>query len=345
MSRCVLPIGWPPVIGYLHHAFPLAIVSLNTRYLPWFYGQYIQLHCPENLSDGPDEERKRKFNFYRHPCYDDMPVPGLSVSRLHRDVVLAQGTIIDFIRRTVSAGMYVQISVDEFEIPGKKAYRKRHLSHELLVYGFCDQTQSVMTLGFNAMGDFGPLPVCYVDLVRAFETCTKDTVYDPERLEVFQLDTKCPWVFDLQCVTESLDDYVHSRNSSNRFRMIANPIDGIFGLATYDSLIETYQKLDIHPEWFDIRPIHILWEHKKCMLARIQYLETEGYLDLTAGFGKRYEMIEGEVRIARMMMLKVRVLKDVAILKRVLKKLQNLIHRERDILICVHDHLASHNEY
>ncbi len=31
----ILPIAIPPIIGYLHHAYPLSILAHWTTYLPW----------------------------------------------------------------------------------------------------------------------------------------------------------------------------------------------------------------------------------------------------------------------------------------------------------------------
>ncbi|MFT5369860.1 MAG: hypothetical protein ACI8V2_004838 [Candidatus Latescibacterota bacterium] len=335
MNARTLPIGHPPIIGYLHHAFPLAIVSQDERYLPWFHSQYIQVHCPANLAAGPDPARKRKFNFYRPPRHDDAPAFGLLVSRLNRNVVLADGEVMGLIRRAILSGRYVQVCVDEFEIPGKKAFHKRHLLHELFIYGFDDYGLCVETLGFQETGDFASARVAYDDLQRAFDAGATNNAYDPEGLRLFSMDEKTSYRFDIRAVLEGLEDYVSSRNTSERFRMLSEPIDGVFGLATYRCLIEACAQLFSHPQWFDIRPLHILWEHKVCMLRRIRYLEREGYLNPSDGFGDLYASVETDTRTLRMMMLKLRASRDTATLGRIIQRLEQLARDEGRILTCL----------
>lgn len=334
MNTHTLPIGQPPIIGYLHHAFPLAILSQDARYLPWFYGHYIQMHCPFNLADGPDPERKRKFNFYRPPDCDGVPGIGLSVTRLNRAIVLSDG-LMPFIWRALEAERYVQVCVDEFYIPGKGAFQKRHLLHELFVYGGDVKGGFVETLGFLANGDFGVLRVSCDDLQRAFDAVECNNKYDPDGIRLFYWDVAVPIRFDILNVLDGLEDYVFSRNTSERFRLLSAPIDGVFGLATYRCLIDACAQLFYHPHWYDIRPLHILWEHKVCMLQRIRYLEQEGHLDGTDGFGNVYATIEKRARMIRMMMLKLRVSRDVSILKRIVQSLEQLAQEEGQILTCL----------
>ena len=334
MNAHTLPIGSPPIIGYLHHAFPLAILSQDERYLPWFYSQYIQVHCPLNLADGPDPERKRKFNFYRVPNCDGPPNIGLSVTRLNRAIVLGDG-LMPFIFRALELGRYVQVCVDEFYIPNKMAFQKRHLLHELFVFGGDSVDGFVETLGFQANGDFGALRVSCDDLQRAFDAGADNNEYDADGIRLFYWDRDVPVIFDVQNVLDGLEDYVLSRNTSERFRLLGTPIDGAFGLATYRCLIEACAQLFQHPHWYDIRPLHILWEHKVCMLARIQFLEREGFLDWADGFANAYTVIEKCARTIRMMMLKLRVSRDVAILERIVQLLEQLAQDEGRLLTCL----------
>lgn len=335
MHTKTLPIGHPPIIGYLHHAYPLGILSQDEMYLPWFYSHYIQVHCPAELASGPDPHRKRKFNFYRPPGRDDAPGPGLSRSRYDRDLVLVEVGVMDFIRRAILSDKYVQVCVDEFEIPGKKAFQRRHLLHEVLIYGFSDKSRCVMTLGFRANGDFASLGIPYDDLRRAFEAVPRKNAYDQEGLRLFHRDATSLYAFDLQAVIEGLEDYVFSQNTSARFRMLSAPIEGVFGLETYRCLIEACSQLFAHPHWFDIRPLHILCEHKSCMLRRIRYLEVQGSLNATDGFGDLYGAIETEARTLRMMMLKLRTSGEEDILRRIIHRLEKLVLDEGRILMCL----------
>jgi hypothetical protein len=342
VSSRLLPVGKPPLIGYLHHAYPLAVLSQTSRYLPWFYSHYIQVHCPVDLAEGPDPARKRKFNFYRPPGSDTTPCQGLSVTPYPREIFLVRGQIVEFIRHAILQGRFVQVCVDEGKIPGKAAFGKRRLLHELFVYGFDDQSRLLHTLGFQATGDFGSSAVSYGDLQRGFLAGARNNDYDPVGIHLLILSRDASWHFDLEVLLLGLEDYVYGKNTSERFRFLSPPISGVFGWQTYGCLIDLCANLLAHPGWFDIRPMHILWEHKVCMHGRIAYLEKTGYLDPGDAFGVRYAAIENLARTARMMMLKVRVSRERDLVRRIILVLERMAREEGPLLACLLETLRLH---
>ena len=334
MSQKILPIGAPPIIGYLHHAYPLSILSQNNSFLPWFFSHYIQLFCPLDISDGPDPARKRKFNFYRPPNCDYTCSPRLEMTYISRRII-DKNNLIAFIRDTIEQNEYVQICIDEYYIPEKSVYRKRHLIHEILICGYDDISSQTTTLGFNRQGDFAPSKVSYENLIRAYSDLNLTNHYDQAGICAFRYNSQPNCDFDKNLLTESLADYLLSSNTSERFRMLAPPIDGVFGLNVYPCLINQCKALLSHPEWFDIRPLHILWEHKKCMLNRLQFMETSYYLNATASFSLSYRDIEKQAQILRMMMLKLRTTKNSAILIRIIDGLEKMACNEKNLLSSV----------
>ena len=50
------------------------------------------------------------------------------------------------------------------------------------------------------------------------------------------------------------------------------------GLRPYEWLERYFRFLVDRPDCYDVRPIHIFWEHKKLMVDRLRYLEARGIL-------------------------------------------------------------------
>ena len=145
-----LPIATPPVIGYLHHAYPLSILANWTAYLPWFYSNYIQLYCPQNLQN-LRRNRTLKFNFYRRPDQRFSISPYLKVQFLDRDLIYnSSKDIVPFIVACIDKGYYVQPTVNEWFLSTSPAYQKRgqvlYLVEILEAVGFNQQQGRLVCL-------------------------------------------------------------------------------------------------------------------------------------------------------------------------------------------------------
>jgi len=114
--------------------------------------------------------------------------------------------------------------------------------------------------------------------------------------------------------------------------MIANPADGAYGLATYECLKHYINSFLVPPFSFDIRPAHILWEHKKCMAYRLSYMEAQGYLKSEDGFFIQYDEVARKIGVLRMMLLKFRKTRSPALIHRVCLHLDAIAEVEKRLL-------------
>ena len=325
-----LPIATPPVIGYLHHAYPLSILANWKAYLPWFHSNYIQLYCPQNLHNA-NRTRTLKFNFYRRPDQRVSFSPYLKVQLLDRDLIFKSPTdIVPFIVACIDKDYYVQPTVDEYFLPDSAAYQKRHLVHETLIYGYDKQT--FIGIGYNKQGNYASYHIGFSELEQAVVHAGLTGHYDPDGLRLFKYDPQAEYDFDIHLVREQLDDLLHARNTSQCFRMLANPTDGAYGLATYECLKLFLASFLSPPFSFDIRPAHILWEHKKCMVDRLKYMEKQGYLMSEYGFSAKYAELMRNMGIVRLMLLKFKITRSPDLIHRVLSSLNKIAETEKILL-------------
>lgn len=326
----ILPITMPPVIGYLHHAYPLSILANDEAYLPWFHSNYIQLYCPPNFQNS-SRNRTMKFNFYRRPDQRVSFSPYLKVQLLNRDLIFKSPTdILPFIVACIDKGYYIQPTVDEYFLPDSAAYQKRPLVHETLIYGYDKQTFA--GIGYNKNGDYASYHIAFAELEQAVVQADLTGHYDPDGLRLFKYNSHVRYDFDIYLVREQITDLLHSRNTSHRFRMVANPANGAYGLATYPHLKSYIESLLYSPFSFDIRPAHILWEHKKCMVNRLKYMEGHGYLKSEDGFSMQYEELARKTGMLRMMLLKFKITRSPDLIHRVLSNLDDIGEAEQSLL-------------
>ena len=325
----ILPITIPPVIGYLHHAYPLSILANEEAYLPWFHSNYIQLYCPYNLQNL--SSRTLKFNFYRRPDQRVSFSPYLKVQILDRDLIFKSPTdILPFVVACLDKGYYIQPTVDEYFLPDSAAYQKRSLVHETLIYGYDNQTFA--GIGYNKNGDYASYHIMFSELEQAIVHADLTGHYDPDGLRLFRYDSHVRYDFDIHLVREHLEDFLFSKNTSHRFRLLANPTDGAYGLATYPFLKSYIESFLYSPLSFDIRPVHILWEHKKCMVDRLNYMEDHGYLKSEDGFSMQYEELARKTGMLRMMLLKFKITRSPDLIHRVLSNLDDIGEVEQCLL-------------
>ena len=326
----ILPIATPPVIGYLHHAYPLSILANWMAYLPWFHSNYIQLHCPQNFQNA-SHNRTAKFNFYRRPDQRISFSPHLKVQFLERDLIFKTSKdIMPFLIACIDKSYYVQPTVDEYFLPDSPAYQKRHFVHETLIYGYDNQT--FCGIGYNKYGDYAAYHVGFSELKQAIMHADLTGHYDPDGLRLFKYDPHVQYDFDIHLVREQLTDFLYARNTSERFRMVANPSDGAYGFATYPRLKSYVESFLVPPFSFDIRPVHILWEHKKCMFSRLKYMETRGYLKVKDRFSVQYDELTQKIGMLRMMLLKFKKTRHEALIHRVLSNLDEIADMEQSLL-------------
>ncbi len=336
----ILPITtMPPIIGYLHHAYPLSILANYKAYLPWFHSNYIQLYCPPNFQN-PSRNRTMKFNFYRRPDQRVSFSPYLKVQLLNRDLIFKSPTdILPIIVACIDKGYYIQPTVDEYFLPDSAAYQKRHLVHETLIYGYDKQT--FVGIGYNKNGDYASYHIRFSELKQAVVHADLTGHYDPDGLRLFKYVQQAEYDFDIHLVREHLEDFLFAKNTSQRFRMLANPTDGAYGLATYEYLKHYINSFLFPPFSFDIRPAHILWEHKKCMAYRLNYMEAQGYLKSEDGFSIQYDEVARKIGVLRMMLLKFRKTRSPALIHRVCLHLDAIAEVEKRLLQNLLDKLES----
>ena len=273
---------------------------------------------------------RTQFNFYRIKSLPACNAPGLDIQSFDRNIAIqAQQNITEFIIGCIDQDYYVQLYVDEFFIPDRGSYRRRHFIHEILIFGYDGKDQSYDIIGYRRNGDYSSSQVTFSELEQALRSAEQNMDLNyMSYISLFKYKPDVDFDFDVRLVAEQIDDYLCARNTSRRFRLIVKPEVGLYGMDTYESLKDYLQFLRDHHDYADIRPLHILWEHKKCMRLRIQYLETHNYLDASDHFSRRYAQIEQESGTLRMMMLKFKRKGDRALLERIIVNLERISSEE-----------------
>ena len=341
-----LPLHPPPIRSYLFNSYPLSILAQADAYLPWLYSTHIQLF------NFPGEELK----FYTQPFSTRHEVrhvyfstcPFLDVQTIDRQALgLTTADLVPWIVSCIDRGYYVQTDVDFFYLPDRPHYQQHHFIHEVLVSGYDTEDRTLVLSGFDEQGGYAVSHVSFDAVERACSFTREGHIQqvlqvgrprpswflqameDRPRVFLYKYLPDQSYAFDPCAVAEQLADYLSAADTSQRYRLLAAPRAGaVWGTGVYPFLRRELK----NPAAYRDIPWRILWEHKTCMQARLQYMEAQGYLDPAEQLGVRFGAVERKTRSLRLVLLRWKTHQRSDTLTRVGEMLDAIAAEERPLL-------------
>ena len=309
MSGKILPFKKSPVIGFLGHAYVLGVLTNYEECMPWFYSNYIQLYI-SNVYINLDQYR---LDFFPDILMIFSGVPWLEYQSADKRALRNNNTDINkFVMDHIDRGFYFFAYVDDFYVPDMGTYQSRHITHDIMIYGYNPEEETFNFAGFDKEQKFQFSKISFNEFDMAFNQPVEQDkqnyvnlfrkIDNSDKCKCDLRSAKCD--FDLRFVIDMLSDYLYSSNSYKKLRVLNSEEEscghksqeslpqlfqaeffqdeGIYGIAIYEYLIKYIDLLIDGKVGQDVRPFHILWEHKKCMVMRIKYLQYNGYMDISS---------------------------------------------------------------
>ncbi|MEV5027399.1 hypothetical protein [Paenibacillus sp. LPE1-1-1.1] len=325
----------PPIIGYLHHAHKLSIASVIEGFDTWLLNYFIQLKCHTDLSTN----RHRQLDFYHDSHNPDNLLQidafdGLLWIDFFAGKELVQhykDGMVDFLIDQLNMNKYVEFTVDEFFIPGTSFYKKFTMGHQILVHGY-DLNKKTFNIATFIQEQFT------IDAEISFH----------ELLEAFQ---NAPWFFcfliripdepikpvmDITKICNTIENYLAGRRSANDESRQGQDTS-VYGIRIYECVTAYVDCLINRKTHYDVRPLHLLWEHKKLMKMRIEAMEAADLLNPEQGVTVRYTEVESLVRISRALLMKYQITKGINLLDKIKVNLKKTLELETELLTEVLD--------
>ncbi|PYG87831.1 amino acid adenylation domain-containing protein [Ruminiclostridium sufflavum DSM 19573] len=258
------------ITAYLHRSLPLCAILPHDKYLPWYYSSFIQIFS------FIDREGKL-FVDYMEPCscYNEI----LHLVNIAFHLLNGKEKIIDFIIEKISLGYCLMMFVDEYYLPDKWAYKKKHFIHPSLIYGYDNEREQLRAIGFDRNMLFTELIFNYSEFREAYQngkTYYKETAPWCE-LTAIQLirpnGFEEEYPYSNYRVLKELKDYIFGVGDKRRLYSFMYPENHtVFGMQVYDEAVRNLENLFMGKATIDYRAMHMLWEHKKGIYDRIEYL-------------------------------------------------------------------------
>ncbi len=296
------------IVTFLCHSLAICIILADERIHPWYYEHYVKLYT-ETQANGM---LIMDFLELRAP-YNEVIQEVYMGYELLKDVP----DIIDYIVDKINLGYYAIVNVDEYYLPAKKAYKNQHYVHHSLIYGYDNSKRELKAIGFNAEQMFAKMTFDYDMYREAFES---GKLYykgsapwaETNAIELLRLrDFIQEYPFNLEKFTNRLADYVNSKEDlqvvyAQRFDQYYLGKEQLkFGMEVYDEVIRRLDDLKNGVITIDYRAIHLLYEHKKSIHKRLEFIVSRFDVPLRLKeLKEEYRKVMDTVDSARRLMLK-----------------------------------------
>ena len=347
------------VNSYLYRACPISII-LCYDYISWLNSHMVQI-CAQVYGDGYTAIDYQEEYFF----YKDV----LEFSHKGYKQLSSIENIVNYAIERLDEGNYLNIFIDEYYIKTKSTYMKQHFVHETFIYGYDNQKNCFMGMGFDNNGLFNTYYIEYEIFLKAFESAKvhykESAPFAEESALLCYYPRKHPnYIFYGEALNNELRSYVDgflnelncyikSWGNSDRVSIIYH--DSTFSKSNMkygiDAVRFTLDRLKKSMEGqllIDYRSIHLLAEHKRGILSRLEFAAkhkdkegaTKELIERYKEIVKDYELIR--VKFFEFLSTKVETIRKNNI-QLIIEVLEVAIEKEKEILTNIYNYYRGQN--
>ncbi|NQX44393.1 hypothetical protein HQN87_03525 [Paenibacillus tritici] len=301
----------------------------NNAYLNWIATNFIQLYCFQDFNIHAIPMNYNAGIYLNDDFYSFCPylrVQNIKYSLLKKNNI----NITEFIINALDDDNYIDVYLNEYFVPQGKGFGKYEYHHGNMIYGYDLQSRTFNIVGYSEHSVIRHSLLSFQELEDAMIEDGREGWYGIGLLSIFKLHPYFTYKFNLDLMLQQLEDYINAKNSLESCSLMENYDSRIaHGISVYDYLI-----LNISEFQRDIRPLHVIWEHKKIMLLRLKYLKSHNYLNIKdfEFLYNEYSSIERLAMQTRNLQLKNNLRYDLDNIDRIQKNIEMLKCREKDII-------------
>lgn len=210
-------------------------------------------------------------------------------------------------------------------------YKQKDMAHELLVYGY-DLNNKTLNVADNFGGKYEYKTCSFEEFLNSYRNTSCFNLDYYEKVMLYKPTPDQSIVIDPLKISDSFIDFLESRDTRNRDNRSVNWANNIvLGINTYNKIHDYIMTCYENHSHLDHRLLHVVWEHKKCMVARIELLQSIG-IALQSPVLDMYKDLERVALIYRNIIIKAIVTKNNSKLENVAKGILSFINTETNIL-------------
>jgi hypothetical protein len=328
----ILPMNYPVITSYPTHANILSCVQQYEDSMQWFYNYYIQLFAGGELTRG----------FYVDFC---APVPWRSCpwiysQRIAKEMVEKKwDTITEFIIDCIDSNYYVFLYLDQFYISEALPYQKQKYVHDTFIFGYDKQNKLFSVADFYKYSKYYYTNIAFSQIEDAYKNLDLSGIVDNMQGIILIKPVRYEnYAFNVHIVTGLINDYLQSKNTFGNYtggyrKDIGQKNDfWLYGMDVYKLLQEHLQLFLDRKAPLDIRPFHVLLDHKTLMHHRIKYLLENNYLTNAASIYDDYHLVEKHAISLRSLAIKAYLTQEEKPIRDAIDYIPKIVDSERSTL-------------
>ncbi|HEU4596534.1 MAG TPA: hypothetical protein VFS10_15465, partial [Pyrinomonadaceae bacterium] len=342
-------------------SFPLCIILADEETHPWFYESYVQvysLHLLREKADGISRIVARDgsgggavetiaLHFFTRPAKE-----WLKQCRPKDFSGSDPEDIFDFAVRTLNAGCYLRVELNEFHLPCKQAFGKYNFVHPNLVYGYNHDAGRFLGIGFDQYGFFAKQTFGYDDFARAYASAREITERNwsekPLVLLFKNVPPRDPYPFSVERFLAELRGYLDSRMDSRQSYPLLDELPPQarerqmvkFGFEVYDHFELGVTHLLAGRKTMTYNAAHLLYEHKRALADAFKFVVSEYKLGgRVVDLLHEFEKVAHRFHVARSKFLRYDFTKKVGLIAEARDIVAAAKGEERQLLLRLHDQI------
>ncbi|QUL52241.1 hypothetical protein KDC22_17370 [Paenibacillus tritici] len=266
MSIVTLPVAKPMITCYPYFSNLLSVIQNHACTYPWVLDQFLSLEMPADPLD-------MRLSFHTSLFWKSCPF--VHYERLDRQWVTRKwNSAAEFVMECLNNGKYVYMLVNHSHI----GFSNHSGRHDLFIYGYHLEEKKLYVADNFKDGRYSLEELEFAAFELAFEQLSPQDDW-LNGIELIAYRERLHW-FDPRVIKRKLIQYRDSYNFCEAQRIASEyyKINGSFGLAVYDKLLYHLDLLQQGKSTFDVRPFHVIYEHKQVLEALTKYMGKQGHL-------------------------------------------------------------------
>ena len=327
-------LNWekPFITSFPQHANLFSIIHSNPSSFPWIYNHYIQLRInkkPNHIANLDFCTGDNWEMIKRCPFLDIYSQPLSKINNTYP-------SIIDYIIESIDSELYVILPVDWFYISISNVYKKRHVNHDLLCFGYDADKKIFHVADFFANQQYNHYTCTYEEIETSYKNINFSQYCIINSIFTLKLHKRQTYQFNVELFKLLLQDYLLCRNSNKHFYPVKTEdfLDAqsfSYGISVYDELVHLLKCRHSSYDNIPIRSFHVLYDHKILLEKAFLYLSHKSFY-LTNNNNSSFQILVQEASMIKMMIIKYNLTQNPTLICECIDRLIEMKKMEINIL-------------
>lgn len=276
-----------------------------------FYNTAINCFQPENMVSFP------------YNCYS---VPATEVN-----------DIIDFVKKILNREFYICLFVNLKYL--SNYYKTQDFIHDIFIYGYDDEKRVIYSTGYIGGKKYAKVEHTFDEIIEAYNNTNVESIvhnrFDTNRITFFKYKENFIYQFNIDKFIWTLKEYL---NISNYCKYIKREVylnttsdtKTVYGIEGINIIINYLKTLNARKS-LDVRQIYFLYNHKRNMKYKLQFLYEHKYIPNNK-IVDEYEVIIKNTNICLNIAIKYSLVKRVELINDMIILLKKIYLLEYNIL-------------